>query len=654
MIFHEFIKRLEISNVNLSLDENENIKVSAPKGILNQEHRDALKRFKPDLVSYLKDAQVFEPDEVTSVFNQEKRRMGYKAPCSTMQKGMWLTNRLQSESSVYNMSGAFEIIGPLRIPQLELAFQQLIAEHDVLRTRFIEENGELWQCVEPELDFNINVIQVTSAELRNSIHQEAKYGFDLEQSGLLRVTVFQVAPQHHVLVLTLHHIIADGWSLQLLVKQLNTFYTALINQADLIPGPPHLQYADFTQWQVNQLESGKYQSQLNYWTDKLTDQVPLLAIPTDRLRPSKQDFKGDSVAIALPQQLKTSLESVCKKHGVTMFMLLLAGFKVLLARYSNVSDLSIGTPVANRSRRELENVLGIFVNTVVVRSEVEPDINFSEYLNNLKEIALNAYANSQVPFEQVVTEVNPERSASFHPLCQVFFSFQHQAETQIELGDLSCHRLTHNSQTSRVDLTLMLNASDHEITGHFEYATALFDRSTVEHLSESYIALLGAISEDPDRKVYEYTLLSDRQRNLLTDWQGNKTKYPKRIDWQVSSHASKNPNAIAASCDGQQMTYGELEDFANKLADILINNGIEKGALVGILIRPCLELPGVLLAVLKAGYCYVPLDPRYPDARLNLMINDSGISALIGLDEFKDRIDPHIIFHDVKALVSHT
>ncbi len=653
LIFSELIKHLEVANVNLTLDENENIKVNAPNGVIRQEHRAALTRFKPDLVSYLKKTQVFEHDEVTPVFNQEKRKKGYKAPCSTMQKGMWLTNRLQSKSSIYNMSGAFEIIGSLKIPQLELAFKQLISEHDVLRTRLVEENGELWQCVESELDFNVNVIEVTSAELPNSIQQEAKFCFDLEQSGLLRATVFQVTPQHHVFVLTLHHIIADGWSLQLLVKQLNTFYTALLSQSDLIPVPAHLQYADFTQWQVNQLESGKYQSQLDYWTDTLADQAPLLAIPTDRPRPAKQDYKGNSVAIVLPQQLKASLESVCKKHEVTIYMLLLAGFKVLLARYSNVNDLSIGTPVANRSRRELENVVGMFVNTVVVRSNVEAGIKFSKFLSNIKEISLNAFANSQVPFEQVVTEVNPERSASFHPLCQVFFSFQNQAETQIKLGDLSCHRVPHHSHASRADLTLVLNASDDEITGYFEYAIALFDKPTIEHLSESYIALLGAISENPDRKIYEYTLLSDRQRNLLTEWQGKKTDYPDRIDWQVSSYANKRPNAIAASCDGQNLTYVQLETFANQLAETLINNGIEKGDLVGVLFQPCLELPGVLLAILKAGCCYVPLDPKYPDARLNFMINDSGITTLIGLAKYKDRVDPLVMFYDVKTLISH-
>jgi amino acid adenylation domain-containing protein/non-ribosomal peptide synthase protein (TIGR01720 family) len=650
----EFINLIEDSNVSLSLDKNDNIKVSAPKGVLKKEHFDALKRFKPDLIHHLSSKQVIESDEITSSISQEKRKMGYKVLCSTMQKGMWLNNRLQSDSSVYNMSGAFEIFGKLQIPLLELAFQHLISEHDVLRTRFMEKNGEIWQCIEPKTHFTVNAIEIASVELKERIQQEAKHVFDLEQPGLLRATVYSIADNHQVLVLTLHHIIADGWSLQLLVKHLNTFYTALLNQSAIVSSPFHLQYADFTQWQMNQLNLGRYQHQLDYWVDTLADQAPLLSIPTDRPRPAKQDFNGDSVPITLPKQLKAQLEALCKKQGATMFMLLLAGFKVFLARYCHVTDLSIGTPVANRSRQEIENVLGIFVNTVVVRSEVDSCTSFSKFFNSVKETSLNAYANSQVPFEQVVSEINPERSASFHPLCQVLFSFQNQAETQVQLGDLNCHRIPHHSQTSRVDMTLMLNATAKEITGHFEYATALFDRSTIEHLTESYIAFLGDLAENPDKKLHEYTLLSNRQHNLLTDWQGSKTQYPNRIDWLVSSFATKQPNAIATSCNGQHMTYAELENFSNNLAEEIIKHGVKKGELVGVLLRPCLELPGVLLALLKADCSYVPLDPRYPDNRLNLMINDSGISTLIGSTEFKERISSDITFHDVKALILHS
>ncbi|NQZ11306.1 MAG: amino acid adenylation domain-containing protein, partial [Algicola sp.] len=652
MTFAQFIEFLKRSNVDLSLDEHENIKVSAPKGALKPEHRDVFKRFKSDLVRHVKNAQLGDVDEIVAVFNKDNPKAAYKAPCSTMQKGLWLTEQLQLKSSIYNMSGAFDIIGHLRVPQLALAFEQLIAEHDVLRTRFIEENGEPWQCIDAQIDFTVNVVEIDMTELDKSVEEEAKTVFNLEQPGQLRATVFRVAPQHHVLVLTLHHIIGDGWSLQILVKQLNTFYTALLNQAELVPSPAHVQYADFAQWQINQLKRGKYQSQLDYWADTLAGQAPLLEIPTDRPRPAKQDFNGDLFPFTLPQQLQVPLEAVCKKQGVTLFMLLLAGFKVLLGRYSDVSDLSIGTPVANRSRRELENMMGIFVNTVVVRTKVAPNIKFSDYLNSVKETALNAYANSEVPFEQVVTEVNPERSASFHPLCQVFFSFQQQAQTQIQLGDLSCQRRAHPSQTSRVDLTLMLNASGDEISGSFEYATALFDRATIENLSQSYIALLANVSENFDKKVSELTLLSDRQRNLLAKRQGPKTQYPNRIDWQVTSHAISQPDAIAVSYDGQHMTYQALEHYANQLAGALSNNGINKDTLIGVLLLPCLELPGVLLAILKSGCSYVPLDPKYPDARLNLMINDSGVRHVIGLSDFKDRINLHISFYDVKTLTS--
>ncbi len=650
MTFINFIEQLENLNVNLSLDENDNIKVSASKGTLKQEHLETLKRFKPELVNHLKKVQAKKTNEIESFFNQEMRAKGYKAPCSAMQKGMWLTDRLQSESSIYNMSGAFEILGQLNIALLQSAFQQLITEHDVLRTRFLDEQDELWQCVDAKVEFTINIIKSSNENLADNIQKEATSGFDLEQPCLMRVTIFQVTDQHNILALTLHHIIADGWSLQLLMKQLNGIYTAMLNQSASIPTPHQLQFSDFTQWQANQLALGTYQSQLNYWIEKLKDQAPLLVIPSDRQRPAKQNFSGNSVAIVFSEALMNKLESVCKEHNVTLFMLLLAGFKVLLARYCNINDLSIGTPIANRSAQELESVVGVLVNTVVLRSKIDVDVSFLEYLNDIKETALNAFANSQVPFEQVVSEINPERSASFHPLCQVFFAYQHQAETQIQLGDLDCKRVPHQSQISKVDMTLILNASEQGMTGHFEYATALFDRSTIEHLAESYMTLLGDISENPDKKPHEFSLLSEKQHNLLAKWQGKKTHYPKRIDRQVSSYATTQPNAIAASCDGKHMTYRALEDLANQLAENLIHKGIKQGDSIGVFLRPCLELPAILLGILKASCSYVPLDPRYPDTRLNLMIKDSAINTIIGQNEFKHRIDPHIVFHDVKKL----
>ncbi|HEY2940845.1 MAG TPA: amino acid adenylation domain-containing protein, partial [Vicinamibacteria bacterium] len=470
-----------------------------------------------------------------------------------------------------------------------------------------------------------------AAALRRLMAEEARLPFDLARGHLFRARLLRLADEDHVLLATLHHIVADGWSLGVLVRELGALYTAFSRNE---PSPlPHLpvQYADFAQWQRQWLSGERLQRQLAYWREKLAG-LPTLNLPLDRPRPPLQTFRGAMHHFRIPGDVAARVRELARREKATIFMALMTAFQTLLHRYSDQEDVAVGTPVAGRTRTELEGLIGLFANTLVFRTDLGGDPSFREALARVRENALEAYAHQEMPFERLVGELRPERNLSAHPLFQVMFVLQNAPAAPVRLPGLGLGSVGVETGTSRFDLTLFVTDGADGFSGTFEYNTDLFDRETVERLSAHFGMLLEGAIEAPDRRISELPLLTSPERTrMIGEWNDTARDVPPEacLHGLIEAQVARSPDRIAVSFEGESLSYRALDKRANQLAHRLRKLGIGPEVLVGIYLERSLDMVVALLATLKAGGAYLPLDPAYPQDRLAFMAADAGIHVLM-------------------------
>ncbi|MDT3311984.1 non-ribosomal peptide synthase/polyketide synthase [Pseudomonas sp. rhizo66] len=560
---------------------------------------------------------------------------------SYAQQRQWFLWQWAPHSAAYNIPTALRLQGPLDVSALERSVQALIDRHETLRTVFSQETAQPLQVVLPAGPFALEIHQL-SAELTNDaeasiqafVQTQSQKTFDLQHGPLLRAALLQVTANDHVLVLTLHHIVSDGWSLQVMIEELVQLYAGFNLGHDAgLPALP-IQYADYALWQRQWMEAGEQERQLAYWQEKLGGEQPVLELPMDRPRSIEQSFAGASHNLILDPALSNALKAFARQENVTLFVVLLASFQALLHRYSGQPDIRVGVPNANRGRVEIERLIGFFVNTQVLKADIDGQMSFVDLLRQVKQTAQEAQAHQDLPFEQLVEALEPGRSLSHSPLFQVMFNHQAERRASVEtrLNGLSIQPLEWQSQTAQFDLTLNTTEQAHGIEAVLKYATDLFDAATIERLAQHWNALLRAIVAAPTQRIGQLPMLdAGQQQQLLAQWNPQRIEQPlgQCIHQAIEAQAERYPDAIAVTYDGQRLTYAELNRRANQWAHALIARGVGPDVRVGVAVERSLDMIVAILAVLKAGGAYVPLDPGYPDDRLSYMIADSGIELLL-------------------------
>ena len=578
-------------------------------------------------------------------------------PASFSQQRLWLLDQIEGKSATYNVSMSLMLTGSLDIAVLERSLFELVARHEALRTNFQMEDDSLVQVIAESADFEMQVIETDvdgelpsiDAELEQQISEIVQNPFDLAKEALFRVTLLRLNETHHILLVTMHHIISDAWSLGVFIQELSTLYTAFKAGQPSPLEPLKIQYADFAAWQQDFLSGDRLYAHLDYWREKLSNIPPLLPLPTDRPRPALQTFKGRTARFKLSPALTKELKTLSQQSQSTVFMTLLAVFSVLLHRYTHYDDIVIGSPIANRQRRELEPLIGCFVNTLVLRMMLENDPTFTQLLDQVRQSALEAYEHQDVPFEKLVEELRPERSLSHSPLFQVMFILQNTPGAEKTLPGVEMTVLKQERTVSKFDLTLIMSEpavekEDVGFFGFFEYNSDLFEAATIDRMVGHFTQLLESVVINPNQPISALSMLSERERHQqLVDWNNteDQTVTPLRIHELFEKQVDRVPDAIALIVEPEksveaadsksqaQLTYRELNEQANQLARYISAQKLPPDSLIGVCLNRSAHIMVAFLGVLKAGFAYVPLDPSYPDKRLQFMVSDAKIPLLL-------------------------
>ncbi|UCP12292.1 amino acid adenylation domain-containing protein [Pseudomonas sp. MM213] len=561
---------------------------------------------------------------------------------SYAQQRMWFLWQLDAQSGAYNLPGAVRLTGALNLSALEQAFVSLVARHETLRTVFQRQADDTLLQVPasaPLIIKHVDFSALPETERERAVAQAAEQQsvlpFDLSVGPLLRVTLLKLAEQEHVLLLTLHHIVSDGWSMNVLIDEFIRCYDAFEAGAQPQLAPLPIQYSDYALWQRRWLEAGEQARQLDYWQAQLGDEHPVLELPTDHSRPAMPSYRGTRYEFAVDTQLAEQLRTTAQKHNITLFMLLLGAFNALLHRYTGQTDIRVGVPIANRNRAEIEGLIGFFVNTQVLRTRLDGHTRVDDLLRAIKETALGAQAHQDLPFERLVEALKLERSLSHTPLFQVMYNHQPQVADMSSISTASglvLGAIEWEGRTTQFDLTLDTYEKGGKLHAALTYASDLFDAPTIARMAQHWTRLLQAMVIDTHQRVGELPMLAaDEQQVLVHDWNRTAETYPVEqcIHELIHAQALRTPEAPALVFGDRQLTYAQLDARTNQLAHYLREQGVGLDVLVGIAVERSLEMVIGLLAILKAGGAYVPLDPEYPAERLAYMIEDSAIGVLL-------------------------
>ena len=636
MLIKEFLSHFHNQDVKLWVDGGQ-LHYSAPEGILTPALKSQLRERKSEIIEFLQNTDLTSIFSITPIL-PAPRNVGL--PLSFSQQRLWFLQQLEPNNSFYNESAALQLIGTLDIAALEQSLNRIVQRHEALRTTFDILDGQPVQIIASNLTLTLPVVdlrQLKEAEQsrvvqRLSLEQSQRL-FDLVRGPLLRCTLLQLSDQKYVLLLTMHHIIGDVWSGGVLISELSFLYqTFTTGKSISLPELP-IQYADFAVWQRQELKGEKLQSQLSYWKQQLENAPPLLQLPTDRPRPPVQTYQGAKQSFRLPKGLTEALKEVGRKAKATLFMTLLAAFKILLYRYSGQADIIVGSPIANRTRAEIEGLIGFFVNTLVLRTPLSGNPTFEDLLGRVRKVMIGAYANQDLPFEKLVEELQPERDVNYNPLFQVAFSLQNTPRASLELPGLLITPFELESTRAVFDLRLEVVETGSGLEGFWEYNTDLFDAARICRMNGHFQILLEAIADNLQQRINQLPLLSEIERHqLLVEFNQTQTDYPKDtcIHKLFEAQVEKTPDSVAlVFAENQQLTYHELNQRANQLAYHLQSLGVGPEVLVGICVKRSLEMVVGLLGILKAGGAYVPLDPNYPAERLSYMLSDAGVEVLL-------------------------
>nr|QEO74483.1 condensation domain-containing protein [uncultured bacterium] len=567
----------------------------------------------------------------------------YVVPTSFAQQRLWFLNQLEPGSTAYNVPAAVRFSGTLDRGALERCLREIIRRHETLRTTIGVEGGQPVQIIaQPpgpgrpllrEVDLSgLAEGQGRSAEVLRLAREEAGRPFDLERGPLVRATLLRLGEGEHVLLLTMHHIVTDGWSMGILLDEISALYGAYVRGEESPLSELPIQYADYAAWQRENLRGEALERQLSYWREQLRGAPATLELPTDRPRPPVQTFRGAQEPFALSRELSERLKALSQREGATLFMTLLAVFQTLLYRYTAQEDILVGTPIANRRRTEIQGLIGFFVNTLVMRGRVNGRMRFRELLAQVRRDALDAFAHQDVPFEMLVEELRPNWGLSYNPLFQVMFLFQNAPRSSLKLPGLTLTDLEVDSGGSKFDLSLSMIETPAGLSGFIEYSRDLFEAQTVRRMLGHFESLLEGVVAEPDGRLRDLPLLTaGERRQLLVEWNDTRRSYPKDrcVHELFEEQAAKRPGAVAVSDEKGEVTYGELNRRANRLARRLRALGVWPEELVGICAARSTEWVVGLLGILKAGGAYVSLDPTYPKDRLSFMMEDARARVLV-------------------------
>jgi amino acid adenylation domain-containing protein/FkbH-like protein len=574
-----------------------------------------------------------------------------RSPLSFAQQRLWFLDQLEPNTALYNVPLVARLRGTLNVPLLEQSLQSIVARHEALRTRFECQGETPVQVVTAQVEFKVRVVAAANqTEADGWIRDELRRPFNLiGTEPLLRAALVCLASDHHLLALNLHHIVADEWSLKILFRELEEFYKAHLEvRKALLPRLP-IQYSDFAAWQRDSFSDESLKKQLRFWKSQLHDKPPVTELMTDRPRGQAPTFAGRTLTRHLDADLARSLKQLTVKKEATLFIVLLAAFKALVHRYTGLEDIIIGTPVAGRNRVETEALIGFFVNTLMLRTSLNGDPTFEELLHRVRGVALGAYAHQDLPFEKVVEALRPERSSGHLIFSNLMFTLQAHTAGASTLPGLAVEWLDVDTGTSKFDLTFVVQDFDRGMTARVEYNSDLFESATISRMLEHFENLLRGIAANPAQRISELPMLgAAERRQLLVEWNSNTTDYPRNqcIHQLFEARVQERPDSVAVVFAGKTLTYRELNARANQLAHGLGRLNIKQGAPVAVCLDRSTEMVVALLAILKAGGSYVPMDPRYPKERLSFMLNDSRTSILLT----QQSLLPHLPRHDLKSI----
>ena len=641
----EFLLELSEQDIRLWL-EGESLHCNAPQDTLTAALRDELIQRKAEIIAFLSQTSMASEaiSEVIPLAPPDT-----DLPLSLNQQGVWFKEQLEENLATYNQSFAVALKGQLNIGILERSLQEIIIRHSILRTNFISKNGKPIQIFQAFNDFQlsqVNISHLTEIEQQAEIEQftidEIQRPFNLAQDQLFRISLLRLGNESHVLLFVMHHLVADGWSSGVLIKELGILYKAFLAGNPSPLAELSIQYADFAYWQQQQLET-VLEKHLTYWLQQLDGAPPLLQLPTDRPRQSIKTNYGEAANLTIGADLTRQLKQVSQQHGVTLFTLLLTAFQVLLYRYTNQSDLCVGTTIANRDRRLLEPLIGLLVNPVVIRTDLSGDPSFQALLKPVQQIVYEAQNHNDLPFHILVEKLQPQRDMSYTPLFQVAFVLLAAGIEDLQLPNLEISRWETPVATVKLDLNLSMQDTATGLIGRFEYNTDLFDAATIIRMVGHFKALLLAIATNSKQRISTLPLLTQaEQHQLLVEWNNTQTDYPRNkcIHQLFEEQVKRKPNAIAVVFREKRLTYCELNNHANQLAHYLKTLGVGPNVLVGICVERSLEMIIGLLAILKAGGVYVPLDPSYPSERLAFMLDDTKIAILLTTHDLAESVNP--------------
>ena len=621
---------LRRAGVRLQVD-GDALRFQAPKGALTPELRARLRAHRDEILAFLRAAPGAEAREAARVGDERVSIAGSSdpVPLSFAQQRLWFMHQLAPESAFYNMPLAIRLRGPLDVIQLERALNGVLRRHDVLRTTFPSSDGHPVQRVHAHEARPLPLVDLSSHDLPEDralafAEREAREPFDLEEGPLVRFLLLRLSTEHHMLVLTMHHIVSDGWSMSILVRELKAGMGGL-----LLPDLP-LQYAEFARWQRGYLRQDRLDKLLSYWTEKLAD-VPALRLPTDRSAPELGRYQGRQHRFQVDAATVRALRAMAKETQSTLFMILLTGLSVVLMRWSGQADLCVGTAVANRNRREIEPLIGFFVNTLALRTDLSGDPSLEQAVGRVRQTALDAYAHQDLPFEVLVEALGVERQPGRNPLFQIMVVLQNTPRESIALGNLEVETVALELMTSKFDLTLEATETGDNLSCLYEYDEALFDEATIQLLERQLILVLRALGNQPRQRLSRVSLADARDlAELRVHALGAPlpdTRHP--VSEAVASHRRLAPDRLAVCTDESQLTYESLESQAESVARWLLATGPGEQRRVAVACRnQALQVVGVL-AALKAGAAFVPLDPEHPAGRWKFILEDSGASDLL-------------------------
>jgi amino acid adenylation domain-containing protein/non-ribosomal peptide synthase protein (TIGR01720 family) len=620
-LISEFLSELSNLDIRLWLD-GERLRCNAPKDVLTAELQAEIAARKAEIIQFLNHSSTQETIKPVPR-NQH-------IPLSFGQQGLWFIDELEGGSTAYNQLFAIKLQGVVQVAILESALTEIIRRHEILRTTFKTINGQAFQAIAPEPTFTLAVENLQRQELQPFAVAQSQHPLNLAEGPLLRVTLVKLAPNEYVLLFVIHHAIADAWSSTIFIQELAAIYEAFaLGKPSPLPELP-IQYADFAYWQHHKLQQ-LLPEQLRYWEQKLSDTPPVLQLPS-RPRLAVQSFQGDIITLELNQDLTTKLKHLSQQSGVTLFMTLLAAFNTLLSRYTHQDDICVGTTIANRHSRELESLIGYFLNTLVMRTDLSGNPTFRELLQRVQNVAWEAYNHQDLAFDQLVAKLQPTRDLSHTPLFQVMFVLENVPKQEVQLSELTLSFLEIPLASANFDLSLSMRETEQGLLTKFEYNTDLFDADTITRMARHFQTLLWEIVTNQEQPISELPLLTEVERHqLLVEWNNTQIEYPqdKSIHQLFEAQVELTPEVVAVVFDEQHLTYRELNQRANQLAHYLQTLGVGKETLVGIYVERSLEMIVGLLGILKAGSAYVPLDPGYPVERLNFMLSDSQVSVLL-------------------------